>query len=212
MQALIALLFIPIMILNFAGGIVGGVWLGIEGEWRTLGIGIAALFGGTFVVSLLMLPGLGLIALSVPLLDRGRTILAMPLMMISTAWTYVVMGAWCLGSFYLIVRGYDHGSIWPFLLWSYSTAVGPWLYMASKEHGEATGSMIAASSACFASLAMMGVILLIPNVATIDVVIACGICLAIGFLLQAVLGIAIAVTEHRMRVGLAKHGPEGSSW
>lgn len=49
MQALIAILILPLMLLNFLGGIVGVIWLMILGEWGALGIAlIATVFPGTF--------------------------------------------------------------------------------------------------------------------------------------------------------------------
>ena len=57
---LMAVISFPIMLLNILGGIVGGVWLGVAGEWWTLGLGVVGIICGAFFCSLLMFPGMSL--------------------------------------------------------------------------------------------------------------------------------------------------------
>ena len=76
MQALLLLLFIPFMLLNMLGGVVGGIWLGVMGEWRLLVFGILYMLGGSLVVSILMLPGMMFAAPAAMAAERKKFILA----------------------------------------------------------------------------------------------------------------------------------------
>lgn len=48
LNKIIEILSVPIMILNIAGGIVGGIWLAILGEWTLIVIGVLLLFTSHF--------------------------------------------------------------------------------------------------------------------------------------------------------------------
>ena len=132
MGALIALLAVPIMILNFLGGIVGGIWLLVAGDWSTFGYGLLYLFGGTFAVSLLMLPAMALAFPAAKLAESGRDTLAFIVGIPALLWTYAVVIVSCVAVFSWIMLRAD-GSPWPYLLWAYAVATGPWSFMASKE-------------------------------------------------------------------------------
>lgn len=49
---------LPIMLLNFLGGIVGGIGLIVQGDWTKFFLGIAYAFTGGFIVSIMMLPSM----------------------------------------------------------------------------------------------------------------------------------------------------------
>jgi hypothetical protein len=54
LQAILLPLATVIGLVNFFGGIVGGVWLLIKGEWGLVLMALAfLLMGGTFLISLL---------------------------------------------------------------------------------------------------------------------------------------------------------------
>ena len=40
LDKIIDILSVPIIILNIAGSIVGGIWLAILGEWKLIGTGV----------------------------------------------------------------------------------------------------------------------------------------------------------------------------
>jgi hypothetical protein len=58
MQALIALLVLPLMLLNVLGGIVGGIWLIVLGEWGALGVALIAIVFGAIICSFALMPGI----------------------------------------------------------------------------------------------------------------------------------------------------------
>src|SRR5262249_34621293 len=139
---------LPIMILNFFSGIVGGVWLAILGHWHLVIIGLVLSFAGTFVVSLLLMPSL---VLTLPVLSiekLAKSKLAMiPLMLLSVGYTYCVMGVWAIGVFWYFSKDVGYDARIPTLLWSYSTATAVWSYMAQKE--AQTGNEYSSFSAFF---------------------------------------------------------------
>jgi len=55
---IIEILSLPIMILNMVGGIIGGIWLAILGEWGLIGIGILLMFTSHWILAILMMPSL----------------------------------------------------------------------------------------------------------------------------------------------------------
>src|SRR5208283_1333098 len=67
---IVGVLSVPIMILNFASGIIAGIWLAILGEWSLLGIGILFLFTSHWLIGLLLLPMLPVDALTLYLSGR----------------------------------------------------------------------------------------------------------------------------------------------
>lgn len=152
MQALIALFFLPLMLLNLVGGIVGYVWLVFLGEWSVVGIALLATILGTFACGLALAPGLLVSVPAIAMFSRGGVarIASFPLMLIGLAWTFAVMCVWAIWWFmYFLGTGLD--SVLPALLVAYSVATGPWVYMAQKEAQDGSGS--AASTAFFLQVA-----------------------------------------------------------
>ena len=82
MQPVLSVLTIPLMFLNFFGGIASGIWLTILGQWWAIGYGIAGLFSSSSLLSLAMMPGLIFAAPASMLAQKGKLILAFPLMLL----------------------------------------------------------------------------------------------------------------------------------
>ena len=129
-----AIVAIPIMILNFLSGIVGGIWLGVLGYWYVILIGLGLTVAGTFLVSLLLMPGMLFIA---PMLGNERLAQSkfamIPLTFCSVFYTYCVMGIWAIGIYWYFAQNVGPNAVVPVVLWSYSTATAVWSYMAQKE-------------------------------------------------------------------------------
>jgi hypothetical protein len=198
MAALISLLSIPVTILNMFNGIIGGIWLGVIGNWGLIGVGVAAIFISSIGLGLALAPGLIFGAPAIMALEKGKTIIAGVLIALSNLWTCTVMTVWCLGSFYVVFARYETGSIWPYLLWAYSTATGPWTYMAMTA-GEGRDTAIGASfgvfGACVGTIAMMGVILFKAQPSIVDLLIAFCVPLAVVFVTQVWVGLVVAKEE-----------------
>jgi hypothetical protein len=73
LQAILLPLITIIGLVNLLGGIVGGIWLLFKGEWISVLIAVVLLImGGTFLISLLLLPSLGLGFLTAALVERKK--------------------------------------------------------------------------------------------------------------------------------------------
>jgi hypothetical protein len=83
MQAVFSLLAIPFILLNFLGGIVSGVWLAILGRWSDIGYGTVLFLSSSLLLGLAMMPGLIFAAPASLLAQKGKLILAFPLMLLS---------------------------------------------------------------------------------------------------------------------------------
>jgi len=134
LQTILLPLVTIIGFVNFFGGIVGGIWLLFKGEWGLVLIAVVLLFmGGIFLISLLLLPSLGLGFLSGVLLEKKKYLATGILSTIAHAYTIVVMAAWGLAFLLFFLSKAHHDTLIPTILLSYGPATGPWAYMASKE-------------------------------------------------------------------------------
>lgn len=165
MGPFVATLAIPIVLFNFAGGIVGGIWLAVIGEWGALGTGIAALVFGTLAIGIALAPSLALLPLAESASRRSNIVAMVFLGIISVGYTYIVMAVWCVGAFVFFLEYAARGSVLPYLLWSYAVATGPWTYMARKEAQSDPGSWAPMSSfsAQIACITMIVIGLSIPG-------------------------------------------------
>jgi hypothetical protein len=154
--ALITAIMIPIAALNLLGGLVGGIWLVLAGEWSLVVAGVVAGLLGLFVISLALMPGMLLLGPGAALAERNP-IAAAPFLVGANVWTLGVVTVWCVGVFLLIPDRVYAEHLPPALLFAYATATGPWSYMASKEAqaDPNTYSMIPTFFAQLGSVAMM---------------------------------------------------------
>jgi hypothetical protein len=74
-QAILGLASIPVMLLNFWGGIVGGIWLAILGKWDLIGLGIVSMLISSFGLGLALTPGFLFLAPAGLALDRGNNVI-----------------------------------------------------------------------------------------------------------------------------------------
>jgi len=181
MQALVALVAIPLALLNLLAGIAGCIWLAFEGEWGLIGIGLLYAFTGTFIVSLALLPTFLLIAPISAAAERGNTALAFFLGLPSMAWTYIVLFGSCF-LFMSYAAALGRTPLVPYLLWAYATALGPWSYMARKEAQSGNEASLYTVSGAQLATMLMGIALLIdPTDHSLDRLIFWmipGVCLA----------------------------------
>lgn len=135
LDKIVSIFGIPIMFLNMVGGIVGGIWLAILGEWRLLGIGILLVFILPSILSLLMMPGLAISVFTVILYEKKNPLRHI-VGYIAQLYTNILIVLTCIFAFF-ICSSYYAGNIElgyiPYLLWSWGMALGPWQFFASKE-------------------------------------------------------------------------------
>jgi hypothetical protein len=199
MGAFFSLLVLPIAILNFAGGIVGGIWLAVLGQWSLLGVGLAAGIASTMMLGLLLMPGMLFAAPAAVAMEKGHYVIGILSGAIALLWTHVVVIAWCLVTFSFVVEQSKAGPIWPYLLWAYSVATGPWTYMASRETQANPNSPadITAFFACLGAAAMMATYVLISRPTIYAVGIAFVAPMGVCFLFQIAIYVLAAIGPRR---------------
>lgn len=145
-STVLAALVIPFVLLNLLGGIVGGLWLAILGEWSAIFLGLAIFFFGAFAASLMLLPGIAVGGIGAIALQKGNSFIGWSFLLLASPWTFVVIVGWEVGIFVLFGNRFTNANMIPMWLWSYGAATGVWSFMASKEdrNGEGGGAVLAA--------------------------------------------------------------------
>ena len=188
MKTLLSLVSLPIMLLNFAGGIVAGIWLIIQGHWGLPILAILISIGVTWIISIFLAPTILLAMPMTAIIEKRKFGFIYLLGGVSSLWTYAVMTAWCVGAFIVIISNWDGGSIWPYVLLGYSLATGPWTYMASKEGSNGVdATSIGTFFICLGSLAMLIATLIAGEVNSTVLYITFGIAMGIAFIIQMIL-------------------------
>ncbi len=156
MNVIIGLLMVPLALLNFFGGIISGIWLAFLGEWAVIGIGLVALVGGHFLISLALIP---MMAMAIPggaLAEKGHILSAITFTFFSNTYLALVMTIWCLGCFYILVGRLDSAdAVIPCVIWSYGVALGPWMFMAQKEAQSSGGADMSSITTFFCQVAFV---------------------------------------------------------
>jgi hypothetical protein len=184
MQAVLVVLIIPLIALNFLSGLAGGIWLAFRGEWALVAFGVIYMIIAPFFLGLALLPGIVFGGPAVLLANRKHPMLACILGIPAVAWTFIVMMVSCLWVFLPAVHNASQ-SVLPHVLWGYAMAVSPWMYMASKEQRVGDNSAaIPVFMTQLGTIAMSIAVLLNPEDASVGR-------LLFWFLPFTILGIAI---------------------
>lgn len=132
MEIFATLIMIPVMLLNLLAGIVGGIGLLVQGDWRTVLFGLVYAFLAPCILSIALLPGLLTAPIVIWAERKDRIGLAIIAATPSLLWTWLIMS----GSIIVLYGGIVQQSDGDFfhVLWGYSTAIGPWLFLAKKDH------------------------------------------------------------------------------
>jgi hypothetical protein len=126
---------LPLMLMNMLSAIVGGIWLAFLGEWRLVIFGIVILFTSQWLISFMLLPGMLLGAISMYFHEKKNPLFYF-FGFINQAYTNFLIIVTCAFAFILCTHFYSSHSkitLIPYLLWSWSIALGDWQYFASKE-------------------------------------------------------------------------------
>lgn len=143
LENIISVSFIPIIILNIGGAIVGAIWLFVIGEWKLV-IGafiISCIF--PFVYSLIMLIQLPLDILLGWFVERKKKSFVAITGFVNMLIGHIAGLGWVFLVFtYAIILSEKQTSI-PYLLFGWEVATGPFQYMASKEPPDSIGTYAA---------------------------------------------------------------------
>ena len=131
--SLMAIIAVPLSLLNWFGGIASLVWLLILGEWGLIGYGILSILGAGIFLSIVLMPALLFAAPSAAFERKNIKIGAYFFALLSEIYTIGVLSIWCIAIFVYHISQATPDSIFPVLVWSYSVATGPIVWLASKD-------------------------------------------------------------------------------
>ena len=158
MQSIMLVLMLPLLVLNLLAGVIGGIWLGLLGEWAILLGGAAYLFGGVFLIGVALMPGILFSVPAAKAAEDGKVLQSILFGLPAVVWTYAVVAATCILVFGRIVENIDWENRWPLVLWGYAVVTAPWSFLARKD--AETGNDNSSGTVFFAQLgtvAMMAV-------------------------------------------------------
>jgi hypothetical protein len=149
---------VPILILNFFGFFVSGIWLLVIGQWRMVVAGFLSIVVANFAIGIALLPGAILAGPAVYMAKKRITIGLYFFGFLSAIYTYTVITAWCGAVTFTLLRDAPSGALWPLLIWAYGITTAPWTLMARRE-GSIT-ALLAGLMVQVAYIVMMGAIAL----------------------------------------------------
>ncbi len=143
-EKIISATTVPIMILNFFGAFIGGIWLLFLGEWKLV-LG-ALIFSFIFpsVYGLIVMPLLPLDFLMFKLIEKDKKKSAMVIGFIANMLTTTVNLSWVVAAFIFVTRTFEHNgnNPIPYVLYFWEIALGPFQFMASKEPPNSIGTYV----------------------------------------------------------------------
>jgi len=86
---------LPVMAMNFLGGIIGFIWLAILGKWSLIGVGFLLMFAGVFIISIALLPGIIFSGPAAFFVSRNKMAPFYFFGFVATAYTMLVLTVWC---------------------------------------------------------------------------------------------------------------------
>lgn len=195
--AIASVLLIPIFIFNLLGDIVAGIWLAILRDWEALWIGILAIFASHFPLSLLLMVGM-LFALPAQYFikknNRGGILICS---FFSLSYTLVLITIWSLTVLWFFISSATSQNIIPRLIWSYGTAMSPWMFFAQKDQ-QGGGNEYSMISLLFAEVAYISVMIMVlfMNVTLKNIIMVFGSIMTIGLIIEMAIGIRQAAAEN----------------
>ena len=161
MELFTSVMLVPFLLLNFTSFLVGGIWLLFLGEWRLVLMGFLVDFFIPFIWMGVVLVQAPLMLLVHYMSEKGMNILMMIPAYISMLIGHVAILAWV---FYVVAYaigiGEQSSMSFPYLLFGYCVAAGPFQYMASKEPSDNLGSFLSAGLAQFGYIIFIATYLL----------------------------------------------------
>lgn len=130
---ILAVLMPVLIILNAAGGIVGGIWAAINSDWWAVGYVILGMVVSPYVISIALMPGLAIGVAGAAAMERGRVTAGRSFFAVGSFYTNALMLGW---AFFVTLAFLGHSrnsSLFPILLLAYGSSTGPWAFLASKD-------------------------------------------------------------------------------
>jgi len=159
MEPLIGNLRRVLLIINASAGVVSFVWLIILGQWWAIGLGFGAI-AAPFILILLAIPGSYLSVPALAYMDKAKPQAAFMLILAARLYEWVVFTGWFALVFIVFLSRTLTENYLALLLWAYSMALAPWLYMAHSLRrremgGDSTRIYILSAHVAYLAVAIM---------------------------------------------------------
>lgn len=209
LMTLIMALTIPLVALNWLGGIVSGIWLAILGQWGAVISGIIFLLFSSWIIPFALAPSLLLGAPIAYYMERDKISGVIILGGLSSLYTMALITVWCCGILFLFVNGATETSLIPLLIWSFGIATGPWIALSSRE-GSGDGNNASFIAALLAQIAFVVVALklLFSGLSLFAALKVFGSFMAVGFVIQFTMVVMMMQEQRRASLELAKTSRE----
>ncbi|HYG23359.1 MAG TPA: hypothetical protein VEH04_11300 [Verrucomicrobiae bacterium] len=132
--SLVAILVLPLMILNMLGGLISAIWLLVLGEWKPVALGsVTFLFSGP-ALGMALIPSVIFAMRPAEQCERsGNQVGVLIFGFVGFAYTFALFSVWCMAVMLCAVRISSGSTLLPLLLWSYGVALSPILWLAKKD-------------------------------------------------------------------------------
>ena len=122
-----------IMISNYIFGLIGGIWLGQQNEYKSLlyglGLAVAVLLAYKFLLLITQL----IDKILSSIIDNKSTTFAFSFNFITSVYTFGLIGYWTIWVYNKMLFMAPDSLIYPYLMWGYATVVAPLLFWAKRE-------------------------------------------------------------------------------
>ncbi len=188
---LLGAIAVPLSIFNILGGIVSVIWLAILGEWSLIGYGVIAIMFSGMLLGFAILPSMLLAAPAVAMMEKNIKIGVYFFGLLSTIYTFGVLSAWCIIVLLYYTNQATADTIIPVLIWSYSVATAPIMWLAQKDLQ--SGNEHAMMSTFFIEVAyILSIVgILFVEVSPIDIMVLFAVIMSIGMIMQFSLAFTI---------------------
>lgn len=149
---LVALVMLAMVATLMAGGLVSGVWLGVEGEWELILLGVFSTIAVPRVWPIAAMP-LFLAASTIRPESRKGAKLAIAI--VGCAYSAMLVCAWCMLVFHAIGDRWGHRV--PVMLWAYAMITGPMKVMSK---GDVDGALTNLAGFILASAAFLALLVM----------------------------------------------------
>ncbi len=187
---LISVLLVPIFVLNILGDIVAGIWLAILRDWEILWIGILAIFASHFPLSLLLMVAMLFVLPAQYFIKKNNKIGILICSFLSLSYTLALITIWSLTVLRVFINSATSQNIIPRLIWSYGTAMSPWMFFAQKDQ-QGGGNEYSMISLLFAEVAYISVMIMVLflKASMVSILTVFGIIMGICLIVEMIIGL-----------------------
>ena len=113
--------------------LISGIWLAVLGDWGLIAYGVTVSFISIFGLVSALMPGMLFAGPAAAFKKNNKRLGFFIFGCLTTFYSMMVMSVWCLAIIHFFLKESDAGSFTPTLLWSYCVAIGPILWISSKD-------------------------------------------------------------------------------